>query len=129
MNLTLLDGTIFSPLTAMGGSSFVHGQSRDCLSFVFPADMDMAALDAAFTAENCGSIVLEDESGNQYVHKGYTIRAELKKEPVVVSQGDSETPEVTEMRVTIKMAQATYMEGQLASLQEAVELLVMESLL
>ena len=57
------------------------------MNFIFPATEGMEALDAAFSAENCESItvleaveVLDGTTTEQsYLHKGYTIRAGLKK--------------------------------------------------
>ena len=110
MIIKLTNGTELNPILAMGGQRFVQGASRDTLSFVFPADASMDELDTLFTAENCESITIMDGE-NKYIHNGYTIRAELKREPVVVTPATEISESVTENRVTISMSQRTYMES------------------
>lgn len=145
MKIILTDGTELSPITVTGSKRQLQGAPRDILSFVFPADAGMETLDAAFTDANCESIsVFEpvetpytDENGNaatkivenEYIHKGYTIRAELVKKSVEVTPATEETEAVYEDRITVAMAQRTYAESQIASLTETVDVLVMESLM
>lgn len=127
MQITLKDGTTLSPLAITGGQKFVQGQMRDTLTFIFPADADMAALDAAFSAVNCESITVQDDTGS-YIHKSYTVRAELSKGPVEVTPAAGETAAVYEDRVTVAMSQRTYTESQLANLQDTVDTLVLDAL-
>lgn len=122
MILKLTNGTELNPIIATGGQRFVQGVSRDTLSFVFPVDASMDELDSVFTAENCESITIVDGE-NEYIHHGYTIRAELKREPVVVTPATEASEAVTENRVTVSMSQRTYFESQLAATQAAVEML------
>ena len=124
MIIKLTNGTELNPILATGGQRYVQGTNRDTLSFVFPADASMDELDTLFTAENCESITIMDGE-NKYIHNGYTIRAELKREPVVVTPATEISESVTENRVTISMSQRTYMESQLAATQAAVEMLCM----
>ncbi len=124
MIIKLTNGTALNPILATGGQRYVQGVSRDTLSFVFPADAGMDELDALFTAENCEAITIVDGE-NEYIHHGYTIRAELKREPVVVTPAAEASEAVTENRVTVSMSQRTYMESQLAATQAAVEMLCM----
>ena len=122
MMIKLTNGTELNPILVTGGQKYVHGASRDTLSFVFPADTGMDELDDLFTAENCESIAIVD-GDNAYIHNGYTIRAELKREPVVVTPATEAEAEVVEHRVTVSMSQRTYMENQLAATKAAVEML------
>lgn len=128
MIIKLTNGTELHPVLATGGQRFVQGTSRDTLSFVFPVDASMDELDALFTAENCEAITIVDGE-NEYIHHGYTIRTELKREPVVVTPATEASEAVTENRVTVSMSQRTYVESQLASLTDTVDVLVVESLM
>ena len=128
MKIKLSNGTVLSPILATGETRYVQGANRDTLNFIFPATEGMEALDAAFSTENCESITVleavEDPDGTtteqSYLHKGYTIRAGLKKEAVEV---------IYEDRITVSMSQRTYTESQLASLIDTVDVLVMDALM
>lgn len=128
MNIKLANGNELHPLTVYGGNRYVQGADRDVLSFVFPASEGMDKLDGIFTPTACESITVNDGEG-EYIHKGYTVRAELKKEWVEVTPATEEAPAVTEERITVSMGQRTYTESQLASLTETVDTLVLDSLL
>ena len=137
MNIKLSNGTVLSPILATGETRYVQGANRDTLNFIFPATEGMEALDAAFSAENCESItVLEavevpdvTTTEQSYLHKGYTIRAGLKKEAVEVTPATEEAEAVYEDRITVSMSQRTYTESQLASLTDTVDVLVMDALM
>ena len=124
MIIKLTNGIELNPILVTGGQRYVQGTNRDTLSFVFPADVSMDELDTLFTAENCESIAIMDGE-NEYIHNGYTIRAELKREPIVVTPATEISESVTENRVTVSMSQRTYMESQLVATQLAVEMLCM----
>lgn len=128
MIIKLTNGTELNPILATGGQRYVQSENRDTLSFVFPADASMDELDALFTAENCEAITIVDGE-NEYIHHGYTIRTELKREPVVVTPATEASEAVVENRVTVSMSQRTYAESQLASLTDTVDTLVMDALL
>ena len=64
-----------------------------------------------------------------YLHKGYTIRAGLKKEAVEVTPATEEAEAIYEDRITVSMSQRTYTESQLASLIDTVDVLVMDALM
>lgn len=121
MNIKLSNGTELSPIMVTGGQKYVQGQSRDTLSFVFPATAGMETLDAAFTAENCESITIVGDDGTENIHKGYTIRAELSKASVETAPATESTPAVYEDRITVAMSQRTYAESQIAATQENLE--------
>lgn len=129
MRIILVNGIELTPILATGASRFVQGAQRDVLSFVFPASVGMDALDAAFSPENCESIIIVEDNGAEHIHKAYTVRAELKKAGVEVVPATDGAAAVTEDRITVSMGQRTYAESQLASLTETVDVLVMESLL
>ena len=129
MKIILNNGTEMTPSMVTGGPKFVQGASRDTLNFIFPATEDMTALDAAFSAANCESITIVGDDGSEAIHKGYTIRAELKKESVEVTPATESEAAVYEDRITVSMSQRTYAESQLASLMDTVDTLVMDALL
>ena len=119
MNIKLSNGTILSPTLVNGGPRFVQGQIRDTLNFIFPAAAaGMEALDAAFTPEACEAITIQEDSGEEYIHKGYTVRAELSKASVEVAPATPEQAAVYEDRITVSMSQRTYVETQLAKLAQ-----------
>lgn len=119
MIIKLANGTELTVLSVMGEKRNVQGARRDVLSFIFPADTSLDELDAIFTAENCKAITLaSEEEEMEYIHTGYTIRAELKREPVMVSAATDTADAVYVNRVTVAMAQMTYAEQQLASIAE-----------
>lgn len=127
MKITLNNGETLNPIMVTGGGVYVQGASRDTLSFVFYETESMEKLDATFTSENCESITIES-GGNEYIHKGYTIRVCLEKVPVEVTPATDTDPAVMENRIFVKMAQRTYTEAQMADLQETVDYLVLDSL-
>lgn len=121
MKIILANGTELNPIIVTGGQRRVQGQSRDTLSFIFPASAGMETLDEAFTAENCESITIVEDNGNENIHKGYTVRAELSKASVEIASETSETAAVYEDRITVSMSQRTYMESQLAAMQAVID--------
>ena len=121
MNVKLANGIELTPIVVTGASRHVQGATRDVLSFVFPLSVDMMELDAVFTESACETITITADDGSEAVHKGYTIRAELKKAPVVVTHETTESEAVTEERITVSMAQRTYTETQLAALSALLE--------
>lgn len=123
MNIKLNNGTELEALVVTGRVRRFQGADRDTLSFVFPASMGLDELDAVFTAQNCQSITVVDEDGNENIYTGYTIRAGLSKETVETASATAEAAAVYEERITVSMAQRTYAETQLAQLQAAVAVL------
>lgn len=117
MKIILVNGTELNPIMVTGGAKYINGASRDTLTFVFPADTSLDEIDNLFTAENCETIKLY-EGETEYIHTGYTIRAELSRTPMVVTPATEDTEEVVENRVTVSMALRTYAEAQLAKLTQ-----------
>lgn len=117
MLIKLANGTELNPISAIGEKRFVQGASRDAISFIFPAETSLDELDALFTAANCEKITIVEDK-NEYIHNAYTIRAELKREPVEIEPATESTDAIYANRVTVTMAQMTYTEQQLASVVE-----------
>ena len=116
MKIILNNATELSPIIVKGSKQTVQGAMRDVLSFVFPASVGMDKLDAAFSAAACENITIIDDKGAENVHKAYTVRVGLKKEPVVVVEETAETEAVIEDRITVSVGQRTYQESLIASL-------------
>lgn len=129
MKITLNNGQELTAYMVTGAHRTVQGASRDTLTFVFPVSAGLAELDAAFTPENCEVITLTGDDGSVSLHKGYTIRAELSQKDVITQHGTEATAEQTETRIFVSMSLRTYLETQLASLTDTVDVLVMESLM
>lgn len=115
MQIILANGKELNPIMVSGSSRYVQGSNRDTLEFVFPVETSLDELDAIFTPENCETIKIV-EGENEFIHNAYTIRAELKRCPMVVAEAIEETEEVVENRVTVSMSQRTYAESKLARL-------------
>ena len=124
MKIALTDGTELFPIIATGGRKRAYGVVRDALTFVFPVETDLNEMDAIFTAENCGKITITDDEENSYIHEGYTVRAELSRKPVVVTQATDTTDAVVEQRVFVSMAQRTPAENQLKETQAVMDALL-----
>lgn len=125
MKIILTDNTELNPILVTGGPRFIQGQNRDTLNFIFSATEDINVLDNAFNASNCESITIIGDDESEAVHKGYTIRAELKKESVEITHATESESAVYEDRITVSMSQRTYVESQLTALQDAVDMLCM----
>lgn len=119
----ILNNAELTPINVIGGRKNVQGASRDTLTFVFPGDMDMAELDGIFTAKNCESITVEDETGS-YIHKGYTVRGELSKVLVCTAAETEEAAAVYEDRINVVMGQRTYAETKMAEMEEALNMIL-----
>jgi hypothetical protein len=138
MNIIFANGATLTALTITRAKRTVQGAIRDVLSFTFPENTSLDELEALFTPENCENIIITEpvvipENGtvyeNRYQHFGYTIREGIRRETLLVSPESADSPAVYEERITVSMAQRTYMETQLASLTETIDILVLEKLL
>lgn len=125
MKITLVNGTELNPLSIYGGAREVQGAKRDTLYFVFPVEEGLENLDSIFTEENCETITITEDTGDSYIHKGYTVRAELSKKNMVVGMTEENEP-IYEDRLTVAMAQRTPAENQLKALQDAVDMMAMD---
>ena len=98
----------------------IEMKAGDTLTFIFPVEQSMDELDALFTAQNCETIILGDGETEGGIHHGYTIRAELKREPVEVAPATESTEAVMENRTFVSMAQRTYMETKMMEMEAAI---------
>lgn len=124
MKVILRNGVELTPNTVTGTKRQVQGVSRDTLSFVFNDGTSLDELDNIFSAENCENITIVDEHGSEYVHSGYVIRAELKREPVEVAPASDSEPATYENRVVVAMSRRTYQESQYADMQATINALL-----
>lgn len=123
MQIILANGAVLNPIAITGAPKFVQGAERDALTFHF-TDASLDEMDAIFTEGNCESIKIIDkiinddgtETPTEDIHNGYTIRAELNKKLVEVQASTPDNDAVSEIRVTVTMAQRTYAESKLAAL-------------
>lgn len=141
MHLILADGTKLNHLGATSTTKFIQGANRDTITFEFDNTHSVDELRNIFTELNCEviNIVTDDletlEDGTENVvytnnyWEGYVIRTEVSEKMHVVKPATGTTPEVTETRVYVTMAQRTYAETQIASIIETVDILVLENLL
>lgn len=123
MKITLTNGTELFPYIVTGERRQISGIGRDALNFVFPVETSLDEMDALFTAENCSRIIITDDENNEYIHDGYTMRAELARKPVVVQKATGTTEEIIEQRVMVAMAQKTYEETVLEEMQAGLNAL------
>lgn len=124
MKVILCNGVELTPNTVTGTKRLVQGASRDTLTFVFPDGTSLDELNRTFSAENCENITIVEKDGSEYVHSGYVIRAELKREPVEVAAESDTEPATYQDRVVVAMSRRTYQESQYAELQEALNLIL-----
>lgn len=124
MKVILCNGVELTPNTVTGTKRLVQGASRDTLTFVFPDGTSLDELDSTFSAANCERIIIIDDTDCEFVHNGYVVRAELKREPVEVAAASDSEPATYENRVTIAMSRRTYQESQFAEMQEALNLIL-----
>lgn len=118
MRIKLENGTELSPIVVTGEQRQVQGARRDVITFVFPETENIITLDGLFTEENCENIsFLNDNGEEKHIYKGYTIRAELKKEPVVVTPETVDSEAVIENRIFVSMGQRTYTESKMKVLE------------
>ena len=120
MKIILANGTELNPILVKGAHTYAQGAKRDKLSFIFPGTESMSALDEAFTENACESIRIMGDDGSESIYKGYTIRAEIKKSKIVIKPATAESNAVLEDRITVAMAQRTYMETRMAELSARI---------
>lgn len=113
MKIYLADEVELEPLAVSGEPRIVQGETRDCLSFHFPASAGLDAVHTAFSEENCESIRLVEDGGTEHIHTGYVIRVALTLTPAEDENGEG--------RITVTMAQRTYAEEQLLAIRAMAE--------
>jgi hypothetical protein len=133
------DGTELEFIQINGRTQYIQGANRDCLEFQFAKDaVTFEQLDEVLgNPENTKRILIEgepipNEDGGMtipnYLYENYSIRVGLEYKPILLASATDTTPDVYEQRFAVTMAQKTYAEMQQTSLQETVDLLVLESL-
>ena len=112
MKIKFLDGLELDAIQVNGSRRYFQGAQRDSLEFVFEKGVySFDDLDEYFSNKSKTSkITLIDDAQNQYIYDDYVIRVSMSLTPVVVEPATSTTPEVTEERYSIVMAQQTYTE-------------------
>lgn len=125
MNLTFRNGQRMDCLGVHGSSVTYQGVTRDCLTFLFPAETELAALLELFTPENCAAVTLED-GGSAAVHEHYTIRTSAGTgfRDAAIGSGIRDGAQAC----WVSMAQSTMAERMLLSQQEAIDCLLTASL-
>lgn len=113
MKMYLANEVELEPLTVSGEPRIVQGETRDCLSFHFPASAGLEAINAAFSEENCESIRIVEDGGTEHIHAGYVIRVSLTLTPTEDDGGEGQ--------ITVTMAQRTYTEEQLLAIRRQAE--------
>ena len=113
MKIYLANEVELEPLTVSGEPRIVQGETRDCLSFHFPASAGLEGINAAFSEENCESIRIVEDGGTEHIHTGYVIRVALTLTPGPDESGED--------HITITMAQRTYAEEQLLAIRRQAE--------
>lgn len=122
MHIILVDGTQLNHIGATSVSRYIQGANRDTITFIFDDSKSVDELDALFNEANCEVINIvtdeevELEDGTTQIvytdnfHEGYVIKAEISKKITVIAPSTVNTPEVTETRIHVTMAQRTYAE-------------------
>jgi hypothetical protein len=129
MKIIFNDGTEMECIQVNGAIRYIQGANRDTLEFVFTPELyTISEVDEAFSnANNLKKVTLQKEN-EIGVHENYTIRTGLTLQPFVIVPETSTSPEVSEQRIFVTMAQKTYAEIKIDSLQETIDVLVLESL-
>lgn len=117
MKVLLANGKELNPIQVQGSPKYVQGFNRDCLTFVFDGDADMNELDSLFTEKNCEVIKIGD---NEAVYNDYVVRAELKQSFEQAQRENGDSPAQDVKRITVSMAQRTYLEKQFANMADEV---------
>ena len=121
MQIKFADDSTLDCIQVNGKTQYYQGATRDTLEFVFAKTAGFDALDAAFADEaKTANITITNDTDpdnpESWVYDSYTLRMSMRMEPVVITPGTSDAPAVTEERITVVMAQLTYIEQQLKAL-------------
>lgn len=130
MKVLLSNGTELDAIVVNGSSRHFQGASRDSLEFQFAKTIPQTfdELDTLFSNSlNTSKITLVSDTAS-YIHDNYSLKVQMALIPVVIAVATDTTPEVVEERYSVVMARKTYSELQMESLQETVDILVLESL-
>lgn len=129
MQIKFNDGTTLDVLAVNGNPVYFQGANRDSLEIQIAKDKTtFDALDA-LTGDSAktGKLTIID-GDSQYEHDNYSLRAELALKPIVTAAATDTTPEQTEDRLCVTMAQKTYQELQVEELQNSVDEIILSEL-
>jgi hypothetical protein len=129
MQIKFSDGTVLDALAIKGNSVYFQGAQRDSLEIqIDKSKTTFDALDALTgDAAKTGKLTIID-GDKQYEHDNYSIRTELALKPVVTAAATDTTPEQTESRLCVTLAQLTHLEVQQAAQQVQIDALVLSQL-
>ena len=134
MTVTLSNGEQLHCIGVHGSPVTYQGVTRDCLTFLFdPEEITVAQLLEKFTAENCKTVRLLDEtdgSAREAVHENYTIRIGAGVGMRDLARRGMSGTEVREEQPTgyVSMAQSTLAERMLLEQQKAIAAIIVSSL-
>ena len=129
MQLKFSDGTTLDVLAVKGNPTYFQGAQRDALEIqIGKSKTTFDALDK-LTGDPAKTVKLTIIDGDkQYQHDNYSLRVSLALKPVVTAEATADTPEQTEDRLCVTLAQTTYQELQIAELQGSVDALTLAQL-
>ena len=112
MKIRFNDNTEINGLVVNGSNRFFQNAQRDSLEFVFAKGLyTFEELEVSFSDRlKTIKMTIVDDNDTQYVYNDYVLRVSMSLSPVVITPATSTTPEVIEERISIIMAQQTYME-------------------
>lgn len=126
MIVKLINKKELEAIQVNGSTRHFQSANRDSLEFQFSKTIPetFEELDTIFSdSKNTSKITLSDEV-SQYIHDNYTLKVQMALIPVVITPAADESPEITEERYSIVMAQKTYQELQMEELQATVDALL-----
>ena len=129
MQIKFNNGVTVDVLSVNGSSRYFQGANRDSLEIQIAREaIDFEGLEE-LTADSSNTDRLVFIDGDtEYVHDGYSLRAELSVRPIRTGEETTDTPASYEERICVVLAQKTYAEKELESLRETVDALVLSAL-
>jgi hypothetical protein len=129
MKIIFNDGTEMECIQVNGMMRNIQGTNRDSLDVVFsPAIYTIADIDTVFSDPNKLTKITLQNNDSIGVYEHYTLRTGLQLAPFVIEGETPTSPATVEQRITVTIAQKTYSEMQQDSLQDTVDMLVLDSL-
>lgn len=116
--LKFKDGTILDCIVIYGSSIYFQNSNRDTLEFQFKDNYSMDELYNIFNdkSKTEAITIIDEDTNNEYTHTDYVVFISQNKQPVVIEKSTPDTPEQTELRISITMGQLSYIEKQLETL-------------
>lgn len=134
MKVILNNGTELEVIVVNGSSKQFQGANRDSLEFQFAKAIPQTfeELNTLFSNQNNTNKITLTSDTASYIHDNYSLKVSMGLIPVTLAIATDTTPEITEERYSIIMAQKSYKEielenlnKQLATTQEAVDFILM----